>query len=240
MSSYQTKAFVIGVHSFGDSDKLVTLFTEQQGRVRATAFGARRPKSPLAAALQMFHEVDLTLSEGRRLDVVRTAAILHHPKKLSEDVVTMAYGAFIAELLAEFFPEKQQDEQVYALLGKVFAAFGTRNPRIVALIAAYQLMEFTGLQLSYERCVHTGKRIVGDAFFDVAAGGALSEAETGAEPYPAELREFLVRLLAFDWQSKEKFSLARADLQRAEHILLTHLERLLGHPLRSLTFLRSL
>ena len=84
MARYTAHALVIGVHPWGDADKVVELFTAEKGRVRAAAFGSRRPKSTLAAALQLFNELDVSLTEGQRLDTVRTSSIQHHPKKLSE------------------------------------------------------------------------------------------------------------------------------------------------------------
>ena len=86
MARYTASALVLGVHNWGDADKIVTLFTRERGLIRAAAFGARRPKSPLAAGLQMFNEIEAELTEGQRLDTVRTASLLHHPKKLSEDL----------------------------------------------------------------------------------------------------------------------------------------------------------
>lgn len=108
MARYTAHALVIGVHPWGDADKVVELFTAEKGRVRAAAFGSRRPKSTLAAALQLFNELDVSLTEGQRLDTVRTASIQHHPKKLSEDIVTMAYGSFVAECVSEFLPKNSQ------------------------------------------------------------------------------------------------------------------------------------
>lgn len=247
MARYTAHALVIGVHPWGDADKVVELFTAEKGRVRAAAFGSRRPKSTLAAALQLFNELDVSLTEGQRLDTVRTASIQHHPKKLSEDIVTMAYGSFVAECVSEFLPEKQPEPHVYDLLRSVFSAFETRNPRIVALLGVYQLMEFTGLQLSYERCVRCGRLLseAEDALFSESAGGALcsechAQEGTSSQPYPAALRRFIAAALAFDWQSGEKLTIATKDLLAAEAILIGYLQRLLGHPLRSLSFLQKL
>ena len=244
MARYPAHALVIGVHPWGDADKVVELFTAEKGRVRAAAFGSRRPKSALAAALQLFNELDVNLTEGQRLDTVRTASIQHHPKKLSEDIVAMAYGSFVAECVSEFLPEKQPEPRVYDLLRAVFSAFETRNPRIVALLGAYQLMEFTGLQLSYERCVHCGRLLEGEeeAFFLENAGGALCTncRAPGAVPYPASLRHFLSHALAFDWQSREPLMIAKKDLLAAEEMMVGYLQRLLGHPMRSLAFLQKL
>ena len=247
MARYTAHALVIGVHPWGDADKVVELFTAEKGRVRAAAFGSRRPKSTLAAALQLFNELDVSLTEGQRRDAVRTARIQHHPKTRSEDIVTMGYGSFVAECVSEFLPEKQPEPHVYDLLRSVFSAFETRNPRIVALLGVYQLMEFTGLQLSYERCVRCGRLLseAEDALFSESAGGALCSGchaleGTSSQPYPAALRRFIAAALAFDWQSGEKLTIATKDLLAAEAILIGYLQRLLGHPLRSLSFLQKL
>lgn len=247
MARYTAHALVIGVHPWGDADKVVELFTAERGRVRAAAFGSRRPKSALAAALQLFNELDVSLTEGQRLDTVRTAAIAHHPKKLSEDILAMAYGSFLAECVSEFLPEKQPEPGVYDLLRAVFAAFEVRNPRIVALLGAYQLMEFTGLQLSYERCVGCGRLLADgeDAFFCEQAGGVLctncrAQRTESVTPYPASLRQFIAGALAFDWQSKQPLTIAKRDLVAAEQLLIGYLQRLLGHSLRSLEFIQKL
>jgi DNA repair protein RecO (recombination protein O) len=39
--------------------------------VEAMAFGCRRPRSPLAAGMQLFSYLVLQLAEGRRLDTVK-------------------------------------------------------------------------------------------------------------------------------------------------------------------------
>ena len=66
MARYTAHALVIGVHPWGDADKVVELFTAEKGRVRAAAFGSRRPKSALAAALQLFNEVWLVRCRMRQ------------------------------------------------------------------------------------------------------------------------------------------------------------------------------
>lgn len=245
MARYTAHAFVVGVHNWGEADKIVQLFTAERGRVKAAAFGCRRPKSPLAAGLQMFNELETDLAEGQRLDTVRTASIVHHPKKLSEDLLAMAYGSFVAECVTEFLPEKQPEPAVYDLLRGASAAFETRNPRVTALLAVYQLMEYTGLQLSYERCAHCGKKLDGDAFFLASTGGALCRPchtadAPDAQPYPAHLRTFLAGALAFDWKDKSAVTITKADLLAAEAILIGYIQSLLGHPLRSLDFLQKL
>ena len=75
MALYGTEGIVLGARSWGEADKVMTIFTRERGLVRAAAFGCRRPRSPLAGAMQMFVHADLQFAEGGRLETVKTASV---------------------------------------------------------------------------------------------------------------------------------------------------------------------
>ncbi|MCH3959085.1 MAG: DNA repair protein RecO [Selenomonas sp.] len=242
MALYKTDAVVLGAKNWGEADKMMTFFTRERGLVRAAAFGCRRPRSPLAGGMQMFSSLDLQLAEGRRVDTVKQCTLRQHYRKLSEDLTVMAYGSFVAEFLREFLPEGEPEPQMFDQLLAVLAAFETRNPRVTAVAAVYQLMEYTGMQLRFEHCVHCGKVIQGDAYFLMHDGGVLCAdcREPGAEPFPADLRDFIIHLRDFDWENPDEFRIRAQLLVGAETILLNYLQSLMGKPLKSLAFIQQL
>ena len=241
MALYTTEAIVLGAKNWGEADKIMTFFTRERGLVRATAFGCRRPRSQLAGAMQLFSELEVQLAEGQRLDTVRTATTQRHYKRLGEDLTCMAYGAFVAEFLRETLPEGQPEPEMYARLQAILAAFETRNPRVTALAAVYQLLEHTGLEMHYERCVHCAAELQGDAFFAINEGGALCPhcRTAQAVPYPASVRELIVALRDLDWGSAAQLRIHGHDLVAAESIMLAYLPTIIGHPLRSLAFIQQ-
>ena len=95
MAQYQTEAVVLSVRNWGEADKMLRLFSRDHGKITAAAFGARRPKSPLASGLQMFHTVELSLSTGERVDTVRGCRLVHRFPHLETDLAAMAYASFI-------------------------------------------------------------------------------------------------------------------------------------------------
>lgn len=242
MALYQTEAVVLGSKNWGEADKVMTFFTRERGLVRAAAFGCRRPRSPLAGAMQMFSHLDLQLAEGKRLDTVRQATLLNHYRKLSEDLTAMAYGSFVMEFLREFLPEGQPEPHMLNQLLLILEAFESRNPRVTALAGVYQLMEFTGMQLHFEHCGHCGKDVTGQAYFSVREGGVLcADCRTEyAESFPEELRRLILSLRDLDWQAGETLRIRSTLLVQAETILLQYLQQLLGRPLRSLEFIQQL
>ena len=242
MASYQTAAVVLGSKNWGEADKMVTLFTYDRGLVEAAAFGCRRPRSPLAAGMQMFSSIEVQLSEGKRVDTVRQCTLKRHYKKLTEDLEVMAYGSFVAEFLREFLPPGQAEPQMFGRLLYVLDSFEVRNPRVTALMAMIQLLEFTGMQLHFEHCVHCGQTVDDDAFFSLSAGGILCPEcqEPGAEPFPDDLRRFILALRDYDWEKPVELKITGSLLMQAEHLFLTYLQNLLGRPLKSLAFIQQL
>ena len=242
MAQYTTEVLILGVRSWGEADKMLTLFSRDRGRIKAAAFGCRRPRSPLAGGMQLFNHLDLQLTEGERIDTVRQCTLRHHYKKLSEDLTAMAYGAFVAELAAELAPEREPQPEVFDRLLDIFGAFEMRNPRITALAGAYQLLEFSGSQLHYSRCAQCGREISGDAWFSAADGGVLCSS-CGQAPLPvfaAGTRELICQLVALNWKQPPAFKVHAQSLLQAEHLLLGYLQELLGKPLQSLRFIQQI
>ena len=220
---YTAEGIILGAKNWGEADKVMTVFTRERGMLRAAAFGCRRPRSALAGAMQMFVHADFQLAEGPRLETVKTAVVRAHHAKLSADLTALAYATFVAEVVREFLPEGVPDEQFFDRLAEILTAFERRNP-------------------TYERCLHCGTEITGDAFFHAGEGGALCPScrTADAADFPAELRELLTGLSTLNWAHPAPLSVRGATLMAAERIVLAHVQELTGHPLRSLDFLTQL
>ena len=242
MAQYSTEAIILGVKNWGDADKLLWFFSREHGKLRAAAYGARRAKSMLAGPLQLFNQVTVTLTEGERIDTVRQCSVIKRSHKPTEDVVAMAYAAFVAELTLELTPEHDPQPELFAELEKIMAAFERRNPRLVALSAAYKLFCFEGLSLSAQNCVHCGQSLTGDGWFDIKDGGALCNECTsaGKMSYRAGTREFINLLEKIDLSSDDSFSIKGSDLNEAENIMLSYLPEITEKPLKSLGFIGQL
>ncbi|MBO6177969.1 MAG: DNA repair protein RecO [Selenomonadaceae bacterium] len=245
MNNYETEAIVIGSANFGDADKIVTLFTANQGKVRASAFGARRPKSPLAAPLQMFHIVEADLSEGYSLDTLKRASIKKRYKKFGEDLETFAYGMFAAEILCEIFGEKQAEPEVYELAIKIFDCFEKRNPRITAVAAAWQLLFKAGFSLSTDACPICENKINANKTeyaVSVKEGGFLCDYHTDVTDgikISAGAKKLIEDFLRLDFENPS-ISVRGSYLIEVEKVLLSFLQNILGYNPKSLKFIREL
>ncbi len=241
MALYTTQVIVLGVKNWGNADKIVTLLSPDYGKITAAAYGCRRPKSPLAAAMQPFSWLDIQLTRGEKMDTVRQCEHKGFFSDLYEDLTAMAYASFIAELAKELCSEDEPQTEIYETLLKIFPCLTKFNPRICALASAYQIFEYTGCQLHYSTCAICGTEIIGDCYFDAQQGGAICERCSGGKRYnfSRELREFIKGLLALNWDAPQRFHIKGSILVAAEQILLNYIQGLIGKPFKSLSFIKQ-
>jgi len=251
MPQYTTDALVLGVHNWGQADKMLWLLSPDRGKIKAAAYGCRRPKSPLAGGLQLFNRIEASLNTGNQLDTLRQCSLSQRYRHFDSDLTAMAYASFVAELALELLPEGMPQPEIYQRLQEIFTAFGSRNPRLVALAAACQLLDMSGLQLSYIACVHCGRSLEEEARFAPEEGGAVCpECAAGLSvnlgtavqllPYSVGQGALLQALTGFDWQSPPQLRISRDNLLGAEQLILNYIQLELGKRLKSLEFLRQL
>ncbi len=71
----RTKALVLRAVDYKESDKILTLLTQESGKLTASARGCRKKGSPVAAGVQLLAWSDLVLYEYRGRWTVKEAAV---------------------------------------------------------------------------------------------------------------------------------------------------------------------
>ncbi len=241
MAQYQTEAILVAARDWGEADKMVTLFSREHGKIIAFANGARRPKSPLAGGMQLFTHMDVRVVSGKNYDSVKQCEMKNSFRQVQEDFNCMAYGTFIAELVAELCPEKQPEPQVFDLLLEVLKILPMRNPRMVALAWAWQMLFIMGYYPDFKQCVICGQALVLPGYFCFLNGGCIcSNCNHGNLPeVNGKIVDFIDCLLHVNWKNPVEFTVSGAVLMQTEKILMEYLTQCLDKPLKSMKFIKQ-
>ncbi len=74
MALYRDRGVVVRTVKLGEADRIVTVITQQHGKVRAVAKGVRKTKSRYGGRLEPLRHLDVQFYEGRGdLDIVTQA-----------------------------------------------------------------------------------------------------------------------------------------------------------------------
>jgi DNA repair protein RecO (recombination protein O) len=162
VSIYRDDGIVLRTHKLGEADRIVTLLTRRNGRVRAVGKGVRRTKSRFGARLEPFTHVDLLLYTGRSLDVITQAETLRpYGELLAGDYPRYTTGTAMLETAERFTPvEKEPSLRQFLLLVGGLRALGegAHDPRLVLDAYLLRSLAVAGYAPALDECAICGTR----------------------------------------------------------------------------------
>jgi DNA repair protein RecO (recombination protein O) len=113
---YRTQAIILRRYDFSEADRLLTLYTQASGKIRAIAKGARKMNSRQLGHVELFTRSNMLIALGRELHVVSQAEMVESFLPLHEDLERGAYANYIAELVENFSEFDEQNTGLFDLL----------------------------------------------------------------------------------------------------------------------------
>ena len=140
----KTAAVVIGSFTLGESDRVVTFYTRDFGKVRGVARSARRARSRFGGALELFTLGTLVFFDGGRSDLVSVDHfdVAQPFRAVREDLDRLGHAAWMVECVARLTAERDPHAAVYGLLVRALRS-------VDAGAAARRVLVSFGV-----RCVH--------------------------------------------------------------------------------------
>src|ERR671930_1724695 len=135
MALGKTAAVVIGSFPIGESDRVVTFFSRQHGKIRGVAKAARRLKSRFGGALELFTLGELVFFDTGRSELVRVDHfdVLEPFAALRADLERLGQAAWIVECIGRLTAERDPHAALYGLLTRALRALaGAAGPPRVA------------------------------------------------------------------------------------------------------------
>lgn len=171
--AYKATAVILRGRTYGEADRILTLYTKERGKIDAIAKGARRTKSHLAGRLEFGNVVLLGMHRGRNLDVVVSADIEQPNWQRLVQPERFAAANLIIEMIDAFCEPDLAQPDVYALLTAVLGAIGHSDDPLALLPRfSMRLLDALGLAPPVDTCIHCGKAFDGDgAWLDAEQGG---------------------------------------------------------------------
>lgn len=163
---YHTDAIVLSRFELGEADRVLTLLTPHEGKLKAIAKGVRRPRSRLGGAVEPFAELQLVLVRARTFDVISQASVGHAWLSLRERLESTATAWYLAELAERAVEERAFAYPVYALLRRAYQLLDDgMAPGRVARWYEFGLADALGMRPEVERCVECDRVLEQDEEF---------------------------------------------------------------------------
>ncbi len=171
----RVEAVVLRHTDWGEADRLLTLYTREQGKLRAVAKGVRRLRSRKAGHLEPFMRVALMLAQGRDMWIVTQAETVDAHLALGEDLVRTGYAAYVIELVDRFNYEEGPNRTLYALLADTLQRIAQEADGFMPVrYFEIRLLDILGYRPQLFECAMCGETILPrDQYFSMSEGGVL-------------------------------------------------------------------
>lgn len=181
-------AIVLRTVDYGESDRVVTLFSRERGKVSAFARGARASRKRFGGALEPFTLLAAEVRPRASSDLLGLAstAVVRGFGGIRADLARIACAAYAAELARELVRDHEPHADLFDLLVAYLDLLDGAPARPAAL-RAFELgaLEAAGLAPRLDACARCGEPldpVVRGYRFDPGQGGVLCGACAGTAP----------------------------------------------------------
>ena len=128
--SYKTEAVVLRSIRLGEADRVLHLYTLDQGRIGAVAKGVRRTKSRFGARLEPLSHVGLVLHRGAgELQTVTGVDLVRAHAASREQPYRLGVGLIGAESMLRLFTEQEGNAKAFHALVRFLDLLDELDPR---------------------------------------------------------------------------------------------------------------
>ncbi len=184
--TYKATGINLKTQALGESDRIVTILTQEFGLIRAVAPGARKHNSSLGGRSGMFVVNELLIAKGRSLDKITQAQTLKTYPGLAQDLGKLSASQYLAEIVLCQALSEQPQEELYELftehLQRLEALPKTEATAVVAHLAqgVFHLLALAGITPQVQVCCLTQRPLTPDftdpnwqVGFSITAGGTV-------------------------------------------------------------------
>lgn len=153
---HKTPAIVLYALDYGESDRIITFYTSEYGKLKGIAKGARRSRKRFSNALEPFSHGNIIFSQkGRRtLSLIENCDVVTHYAHIREDLESTLVSSYLIELIDKFTPDGKKNIELFQLLLNFLRLIDMGNSSD-ALIRFFEirLLKLTGYEPVLDRCL---------------------------------------------------------------------------------------
>lgn len=244
--SLKTEAVVLRHSDWGETDRLLTFYTRERGKLRAIAKGVRKLHSRKAGHLEPFMRTQLMLARGRDFWLVTQADAQAYFIELTEDLMRTAYAAYLSELVDRFTIEDEPNHHLYGLYTESLQRLAKEEDPYLALhYAEMHMLDLFGFRPELFYCVKCSRPIQAeDQFFSADLGGVVCPAceagQSGLRPVKMETLKYLRHLQRSNWPQARKAQIEKGIRQSLDALMQHYITYVLERSLNTPDFLRQI
>ncbi len=157
----KTEAIVLSKLNYGDSSKIVSLYTNEFGKLSAIIKGGRNAKSKIGLVVDVLNHIQIILykKDTREIQVISDASLLSPFLKIKDDFDKLKFAQAIIELLQKLTVEHEINHRLFRGVIRILALLNSSNEMPIILFGRFFIffLEELGYAIQLDECSVCGK-----------------------------------------------------------------------------------
>jgi DNA repair protein RecO (recombination protein O) len=193
---HRVEGIIIRSMDYGESNKIITLFTREVGKVGVMVRGAKKMNSRHSSAAQLFTYGEFVFfKSGAQLGTLNHADIITSHHRLRQDLVLTAFSSYLAEMVDRILTDNEPSafifEQLRAALDGIEQG---KDTQIITHLFEMKMLIHAGYGPNLDECAACGID-TNNPRISIRLGGLLCSKCTSRDLQVIELSEGLLKLL---------------------------------------------
>lgn len=176
---YRVLGFVLKSEDYRESDKLVDIYTDRFGKIKAIVRGAKKITSKLAGKCQPFILLYLTVSPGRSQWYLVGLEIFRVFYNIWQDSIKLKVGGKILLSVDLYTRPEKVDLNFLKLLFSAFVVLDSISPakaQVVSVCFLIKMVSLLGYRPNFKKCLFCQEEGLDRLkFFHLARGGVICD-----------------------------------------------------------------
>ena len=236
----EVEGIIVNELPYGETSKIINVFTKDHGIIGIIAKGAKTMKSKLRNVTEKYtYGIFQVYYKEDKLSTLIEVDIIDNFNNIKSDLLLFGYLAYLCELTTQVYKENN-NEIIYRLLIKSLNKINNGfDPLIITNIIEIKLLDYLGVNLNLDSCALCGSK-TNIITIDGDVGGYLcTKCRTNQVIYDEKTIKMLRMYYYVDIDSISSIKISSAVVNNIDTFLNLYYDRYTGLYLRTKQFLKT-
>jgi len=154
-TAVKTKGIILNSIRWKESSKIVTVYTEDLGKIKLIARGVYKNKSPLAGKVETLFLAELIIDEkkSRTLNLLKEIDVVNTFSDIRLDMKIFPFSLVLLEIIKQLLDDSSPDSAFFNFFLEMQMALSrNKNPENVLIYFLIKLSSYLGFKPSLKKC----------------------------------------------------------------------------------------
>lgn len=235
------EGFILSVTPFGETSKIINIYTKEYGIVGVMCKGAMGIKSKLRSVTQKFTFGKFNIYYKKdKLSTLVSVDIINPLKKIKEDILLISYVSYLSDLVHQVL-KQTNDKVIYDdFINAILKIETGLNPVVITNILEVKLLDYLGVGLNLTSCIVCGSKKEIVTLSSEKGGLICKNCYTQERIVPISNVKILNMYYLVDIKSVSKLSIKEDVINEINRFLTSYYDDYTGLYLKSKDFLKTI